>query len=449
MPLARGEPASTHKDHKSQKQKQKQKQKQPKPQPKPKPKLKPKPKDPNRFEWGLLPEISYSSDTGVGFGFQGSLVRYKAGYWPFQWRLRAQVSMSAKAIPDSSRVELPVHSHKLSLDLPGMWRRRLRLGLGISFRRSLTVGYYGIGNSARRDIQRQELWGRYHQYQRTYPGLGVSARLRVWKAPRGKVELFGKLSFSYNWIDLWRPEDAQDGEAWPDFASLLAEDLAGASGDLVRRQIVAMERHGHVVATTGVIWDSRDHVTAPLRGMVHDLSLRGGFGLEVPFGYGGVNATARFYQSLYRQYLVVAARFTVDLLFGRPPLYELARHGGLKGGNSTGGGQAIRGVVAQRFHGKVKLLANFELRSKLLPFRIKKHRFNLGAVAFVDLGRVWVDYRVRRTLDGPDGLGFGFHTGLGGGLRLQWGEDFIIAFDVAHSPTDDNLGIYVNVNHVF
>lgn len=74
-----------------------------------------------------------------------------------------------------------------------------------------------------------------------------------------------------------------------------------------------------------------------------------------------------------------------------------------------------------------------------------------GAMAWrhVDLGRVWVDYRVRRSLDGPDGLGFGFHTGLGGGLRLQWGEDFIISFDVAHSPTDDNLGIYVGAYHAF
>ncbi len=410
------------------------------------PKAKAKAKDPHRLQWGLMPEVSYSSDTGFGFGVQGSLARYKPGYWPFLWRLKAQVSMSIKAIPDSSRVELPVHNHKLSLDLPGLWKRRLRLVVGASFRRTLTVGYYGLGNGAQRDEVRQKRWGRYHQFRRMTPGAILAARLLLWKGRRRKLQLFGKLEFQYNWIDLYQPGDEEDP---PDFGSLLAEDLAGASGELVRRQLVAVENHAHLVATTGVLWDSRDQVTAPTRGMLHDLSVRGGGGLDVPFAYGGMNATARFYQSLYREYLVLAARMTVDLLFGRPPLYELTKHGGLRAGDSTGGGRSIRGVAAQRFHGKVKLLGNLELRSKLLPFKILGHRFNLGVVAFLDLGRVWVDYKRRRDLDGRDRLGFGFHTGLGGGLRLQWGKDFIIAFDVAHSPTDDNLGIYFNAYHLF
>jgi hypothetical protein len=37
----------------------------------------------------------------------------------------------------------------------------------------------------------------------------------------------------------------------------------------------------------------------------------------------------------------------------------------------------------------------------------------------------------------------------GGGLRLQWGETFLLRGDVAWSPDARPVGIYVDVNHVF
>jgi outer membrane translocation and assembly module TamA len=90
-----------------------------------------------------------------------------------------------------------------------------------------------------------------------------------------------------------------------------------------------------------------------------------------------------------------------------------------------------------------------ELRSKFLPFRILKHHFNLGAVVFTDVGRAWADYKVRRDLDGENPAGLGLKAGVGGGLRLQWGEAFLIRADVAWSHVDDNLGIYIDASHVF
>jgi hypothetical protein len=82
-----------------------------------------------------------------------------------------------------------------------------------------------------------------------------------------------------------------------------------------------------------------------------------------------------------------------------------------------------------------------------------------GAAAFVDAGRVWADFEGgdvdvlgpdgavdRRPLD--DGLA-GFELGVGGGLRLRWGETFIIRLDAAYSPTLDTFGFYIDVGDSF
>jgi hypothetical protein len=85
-----------------------------------------------------------------------------------------------------------------------------------------------------------------------------------------------------------------------------------------------------------------------------------------------------------------------------------------------------------------------------LPFRVAGQRFNLGAIAFVDAGRVWADYGdveiAGESLD--DGFA-NFAMGMGAGLRLKWGETFIVRVDPGYSPTEKTFGLYINVDHIF
>jgi hypothetical protein len=67
-------------------------------------------------------------------------------------------------------------------------------------------------------------------------------------------------------------------------------------------------------------------------------------------------------------------------------------------------------------------------------------------VGFFDTGRTWADYRALTHLDGE---GLGLKIGAGGGLRLQWGETFLIRVDPAWSPDADPVGFYVDINHAF
>jgi hypothetical protein len=180
--------------------------------------------------------------------------------------------------------------------------------------------------------------------------------------------------------------------------------------------------------------------------MFHELSARFTPDPHSEISYGGTTLALRFYQSIYRDRLVFAVRILGDVLFGTPPLYELARHGGLFPMPAPGGGSGVRGVPIHRYHGKVKLLSNWELRGRILPFTWLGQRFNIGAVAFIDAGRVWTNLSSPTRFDGTD---LGLKLGAGGGLRIQWGEALLLRTDVAWSPDADPVGFYFNVNHVF
>lgn len=335
--------------------------------------------------------------------------------------------MTARAAPEGG-VELPYHDDYARLDLPALLGGKLRLVVELGFGRYSTSGYYGMGNASSAE---QGGVPRFHQYDRIFPQLRSRARIRL--TERWQIMLGTTLT--YSWINLYE-------------GSLLQRQLQGQADPDTAALLLGAERHALAELDLGWIWDSRDHEYAPTRGMFHELSWRASPGLSTAAGvaYGGLNATARCYRALLGERLVLAGRLLVDLLLGRPPFYELAQHGGLRPRGAIGGKDAVRGVPLQRYHGKVKLLGNLELRSKLLPFAAWSQRFNLGLVAFFDLGRCWADYRALAHLDG-DGLGL--KLGVGGGLRLQWGETFLLRIDTAWSPDAEPVGFYVDLNHVF
>ena len=393
--------------------------------------------DPDRLEFAVLPGVSANSDTGVGFGVLGTLAGFEPGYDPFRWRFELFLFLTLKEAPDGS-IEDPFHYYYLKYDFPDVAGDWLRFSGEISFKRFSTTGYYGIGNATpelavgdRIDPQSDPDGaydpGRYYQYDRIFPKAELNARLRV----ADGLEVFTGASFTYNWFN-WYP------------GSKLSEDLAGKGGDLVRSLLLGAEEHGALLGQVGLLFDNRDHEYTPQSGMFHEASILGGVGIGSPFGFGRANITLRFYQSIYGEWLVFAARAMGDVLFGDAPFYELARFGGLNPRDAPGGSEAVRGVPAQRYHGKLKVLGNVELRSKLWAFEIFDQRMNLGVVAFADTGRVWTDWEDHPELDGED---VGLKVGTGGGVRFQWGETFIARIDTAWSP--DGVGFYVEAYHVF
>jgi surface antigen Omp85-like protein len=359
-----------------------------------------------RLEPGVLPAVAYDSDTGLGAGAIVTLARFAPGYTPYRWRVQAQIYAAIKRAPGGG-LELPYHDDYLLLDLPG---DPVRWSLRLAFGRFRTTGYYGLGMGAAIDAARLAAVPRAYQYDRAYPEIEASARVALAR-DGGKLDLVLGARLARNVVH-------------PYAGSKLEEDAAAG---LVR----GAEPHTLAVASAGLLLDLRDHESAPARGSMHELTLRAGAGLGAGFAYAGARATSRLFAPLWADRLVVAARAMLDALAGDPPVYELA----------LGGATTVRGVRGQRYHGQVKLVGNLELRARVARFAIGSQRFILGGLVFADAGRA---IAAGGAPGGPLAA-----VGVGGGLRVQWGEHFIIRADLGVSPTDGTSGLYIDASHIF
>jgi hemolysin activation/secretion protein len=145
--------------------------------------------------------------------------------------------------------------------------------------------------------------------------------------------------------------------------------------------------------------------------------------------------------------VVLAGRLAGDVLYGDPPFYELAR---FEDTYAIGGLNGVRGVPAQRYYGKVKVLGNVELRTEIVTFRALGKPVTFGVTAFLDGGRVWADTTPRPDLDGGGSGGIaGLKYGVGGGVRFQSGSAFVLRGDVAWSPDATPIGAYVAAGQMF
>jgi hypothetical protein len=412
------------------------------------------PPKPDRIEVGALPAVSYDTDLGLGFGLIASVARFSPGYRPYRWRLELLLSANAKRAPGKG-VEVPFHDDYLNMDFPGLAGDRLRITARVGFRKFANTGYYGFGNGSvaetpwegidpDTDLKAYQAARRYHYFDHIYPLLLFNARIKLWDRStvqqRRRVEALVGLNTTYNII---RP--------YP--GSLLEQDIAAAQEDTADGRALAgllkgTDPHALLVLSAGALFDTRDHEYTPTRGTFTELSVRGSPGVQLGLRYAAVTVNSAWYRGLVGEYLSVAFRGVVDVIGGDAPLYELTRFGALMPRDGPGGGWSLRGVPRQRYAGKIKLIQNLELRSIFWKFQIRKSRFAVGAVAFLDAARIWADWT--RTELGGQGIDGGtFKLGTGGGLRVRWGETFLVRFDAAYSPTDRSNGFYVDVGHVF
>jgi hypothetical protein len=396
----------------------------------------PEPLDPSRLEFAVLPALNYDSDLGLGVGAAVVLAQFDPLSAPYRWRLEAVLLTRLQLV--AGAIEAPFHDHYVALDVPQLAGGPLRLNLLAAFQRITTAGWYGLGSEAPLASASDDR--RFQQFERTSPSLRGVARLAIGGA-RGELKLFGGAEVSHSWMSLYP-------------GSLLERDAARATrpvsaDDGVLSALVHGTRdHWLVLLLLGLIWDSRDHETVPSSGALHELSLRASPGVDERLGYAGLTLSVAGYWPLYDEHLVLAARLVGDALFGTPPVYALASFGGLRSVDGPGGTASTRGVLLHRFHGKLKVLGNAELRARFLDFVLFEQRIELGAAVFADGGRVWADTEAR-VLDARPLDGGSWAAGLGGGLRYRWGETFLVRAELGYSPTDGTTGVYIDINQAF
>jgi hypothetical protein len=129
--------------------------------------------------------------------------------------------------------------------------------------------------------------------------------------------------------------------------------------------------------------------------------------------------------------VVFASRAVVDLEVGNVPFYDLFQAGPFLSQYMPGGSAGVRGVPIGRFLGRIKVLANQEVRAMLWNPHAFGQEFHLAAGAFFDVGRVWLNY----TFDAPEDGSFpGLKWGTGLGAYLLWGRAAAFRLEIALSP---------------
>jgi outer membrane protein assembly factor BamA len=378
-------------------------------------------------EFGIVPLVGGDTDYGIGFGELSSLARLAPGVKPYVWRLESGGFISFKVRENDGKRSLisPYQDVYVLLTITRFFHERLRLELRPSFTRETTQHYYGLGNASPAppdDVPARDFYGRRH------PTLSVRLRFRC------VDRFFWELGTSYT-----------DNSLTIDPASTLASDMT-AGTPTVRSLLATPRRHGVLLIENSAVYDTRDNEISTTRGLFLQLKFRYSprAGDYIPYRYAQIDLNNRYFFTLVPRYLVVAARTVVDLQLGDVPFYELARY---EDTFALGGGNGVRGIPGQRYYGRAKAFANLELRSRLFGFELFGKDLMIATAVFADVGRLWAT--VTSSHPELDGSGLGLKYGLGGGLRVQGGETFVVRLDLAWSPDARPIGAYLTAGEEF
>lgn len=370
----------------------------------------------------LVPYVGGDSDIGFGGGAMFSIARLTAEHEPYLWRFESVSLVTFKADPT---FEVPYIDVDAEATFPHVIKNRMSVELKVAYTRE-DLKYFGLGNASTIPNGVPLSDPRY-AYRREHPTVFVRSGTRL----HGPLLLLLGIAYTHNWLTI--PAN-----------TLLAEQRDHGT-PREREALGPSENHGVFELSYGVGWDERDNTVAPQRGQYHTLRVDldpGGTKL-IPQSWARVNAAVRFYVPLVPRRLTFAVRLLSDVLLGDPPFYELQRYDDTA---AIGGANGVRGVPAQRYYGKIKLISNFELRSRLFDFKLFGQKNTFGLAAFTDIGRLWSDLPADPVLDGH---GLGLKLGIGGGLRLYGGQSFVVRADIAWSPDARPIGGYLAPGELF
>ena len=352
----------------------------------------------------MLPLVSYNSDLGVTYGGVAGAYFYAPGHAPYQHGLAIQAMFTSRG----------QQNHYLRYDGPQLIGP-MRLEMRLEYRRELHSPFYGAGNVSAQDFKGDESQDRFN-YKKGSPGAWLRLRGRPWGEKH--------------------PFQSYVGYAWR-----RTEVVAFDDSILQQLKPVGIEGGATGQVTAGVLWDTRDNESDPVRGGVEELSLRmSGSATGSRYQYGGVTLSERRFWQLGSR-VVLAQRLTLDALFGEVPFFEWVNTGGVSTSEGIGGMSSVRGIERNRFAGNTKVFSNTELRYRALDFRLFNAPVSAGGVVFADVGRVWHP----NVVDGP---WWKLHPGVGAGVRVAR-RAAVVRFDWALSPETRRSRVYLNFGHMF
>lgn len=377
--------------------------------------------------WGGVPIIGGNSDYGWGGGILLSVSRSDPETHSYAWRAET----AAVTMFDLQELTPLFQDYYLLVSFKDAFLKGLRIDLRPSFTRLTSMNYYGLGNASVRGVPggpspdgEESLFYHYGRDDATW-------RLSLLYDFAPPLRFLAGLSLSHNWMTVGRD-------------SLLRRD-ADTGPEEVRSRLTGLDDHSVAAFHVGLELDTRDDEVNPTEGQYHTIQAFYAPGGAAGFSptWGRLYGVLRGYLGLWEDRVVLAGRVLADVLYGEPPVYELTRIGDLYG--AIGGEKGLRGPEAQRYHGKIKLIGNAEIRLRVADFELLGGKNALLLATFTDVGRVWTDFG---DFD-LDGEGLGLKYSVGGGARLLFDRAFVVSLDLAWSPDAVPLGVYLAAGHAF
>lgn len=392
----------------------------------------------DRWEPAGVPAITYRSDLGLGLGILGATTRFRPGCQPFCWR--ALVLLQGVFRMDDDDLVVPTRNGIIFLDIPQWLRPRWRLLVAAADYDEKEVGYRGLGT---RSVLGDPGESSSYRWHRRLAGFKIRQRLRGDPlAATGFRDAYMGLELAWNRLQLS-----------PNSKLAMDHETARAGGDetaaLLSRQLGPDHDHADGLINGGLIVDSRDHEFTPQQGTVHEFSGRiGKAGDGEP--WFNLFVESAYFLTVLPNRLVFASRALLDHVIGAIPIYRRSEMSGLVPSQGVAGAEGIRGLPAYDEMGKSKVLFNSELRLRLMDHSVLKQRLSWRAIIFTDLGRAFTDLHDADLNDrGLDGRWWQFRWGLGAGLRLRWGQAFVLRLDSAVAPLEGLSGLYFGTDHLF
>lgn len=378
---------------------------------------------PDGIAFGGVPALAFDADNGFGFGVIGNLFFHDGATRPYRASVMLQLFMTTKL----------VHDHHITADWLKVGDLPLRLWSRLGYLQSRSQNYCGLGGEVACDpalavaeAARLGLEGEdadsfvQHYYQRRFinPYAQVQARYALVEQP-ARFELTGGLRGGWFIPGTWDDEDG-DGDA----------DLAPFPGSLHERDFPDGEPGFESIVQAGVMLDTRDNEPAPSEGIWLEASARASSPLiGSAWQWAGGNVTLRGYAPLDQgRKVVLCSRLIFDGVLGDPPIQSLVRLGGSTDSYVLGGADLGRGIRAQRYIGKLRVVDTTELRWRFLDTELLGQQFSFAAAGFVDAGLVG------RELVEPGPMPL--QAGGGAGVRAAWNQNFIVRFDVGFSSME-------------
>lgn len=375
-------------------------------------------------EFNFFPIAGGDSDVGFGGGQLSNWARLGSQEGSFVWKVEDAAFVTFK-VRDGDLI-VPFIDIYTRLTVPRFGPGgRFRIEVRPSYTDERTLGYYGIGNAT---THSGGLPSFETEYRRIHPTLAARLRMKI----VGGLFVMAGSSLTASWLEV--PSQ-----------SMLLRDVRSPN-PVVRRLISNIRSNAVELLELALEYDTRDNETAPRQGQYHTMLARFSPAVAewMPYQYLQLEAMSRVYFTPVPRWLSLSARLVADVLIGAPPFYELARFDDTP---AIGGGKAVRGVPAQRYHGKVKLFGNFEARSDVWSFKVAGKPMRLGVATFLDAGRTWTE--LSSAHPELDGTGLGLKYGVGMGLRLHEGRTFVVRADLAWSPDARPIGGYFGAGHIF